>query len=70
MSEKDAELNKLILENNRLRAENKRLTENQMQHCRGCYWVERHPCGAFMQCGWHGRPIDVDADGCSWRKEK
>lgn len=70
MDELTKRYEQLVAENNRLRIENDLLTKNQMQHCRGCYWVERHPCGAFMQCRWHGRPIDVDVDGCSWRKQK
>lgn len=70
MDELTKRYEQLVTENNRLREENEWLAKNQMQHCRGCYWVKRHPCGAFMQCGFHDRTIDVDADGCSWRIEK
>lgn len=71
MSEKDAELSRLIMENAKLRAENEKLRENQMQHCRGCVWVKPHDCGAFMFCGRHECVIySIDTDGCSWRKEK
>ena len=70
MSNKDAELSRLIMENARLKAENAKLRENQMQHCRGCYFVEPHDCGAFYFCGLHGRPIVVDEFGCSWRKPR
>ncbi len=60
----------LVTENNRLRAENDRLAENQMQHCRGCRWAKPHDCGAFVFCERHDCVISLDTDGCSWRKPK
>ncbi len=68
MDELTKRYEQLVSEIAYLRKENDELKNNQMKHCIGCYWVKRHPCGAFMQCGFHDRTIDADADGCSWRK--
>lgn len=53
----DRDVQKLILENARLRA-------NQLPHCRGCAKLTMHPCGAFCWCERMGA-VDPDVDGCS-----
>ena len=65
MSEKDAELSRLIMENAKLRAENEKLRENQMQHCRGCSVCVPHKCGAFWWCFKYQIAVDPDSDGCA-----
>ena len=57
----DRELQRLVLENIRLRAD-------RLPHCRGCELLTVHPCGAFAWCPRLGA-VDPDADGCSKRKE-
>lgn len=70
MSNKDEALNRMMLENARLKTENAQLRENQMQHCRSCKFAKVHDCGALFYCDAHGSIINLDKDGCSWRKEK
>lgn len=70
MDELTKRYEQLAAENNRLRIENERLAKNQMQHCRGCRFAKVHNCGTMMYCEAHGSIINLDRDGCSWRKEK
>ena len=60
MSDKDVQ--KLILENARLRA-------SKIRNCRGCGNLTVHPCGAFYWCKRLGA-VDPSRDGCSKRVEK
>lgn len=55
----DREVQRLLLENARLRA-------NNIPHCRGCKRLKLHPCGAWHYCPILG-PVDPDIDGCSKR---
>ena len=57
----DREVQKLILENGRLKA-------NSIGHCRGCVNLTVHSCGAFYWCSRLGA-VDPDVDGCSKREE-
>lgn len=60
MSSKDQMINKLVLENGRLKAEAARA----MQPCRTCQRLKRHDCGVFFECPLLGI-VNPDLDGCT-----
>lgn len=63
MNAKDAEINRLVLENGRLKAEAARA----IQPCRTCERLRRHDCGVFFECPFLGI-VNPDLDGCTKHK--
>ena len=60
MKSKDAEINRLVLENGKLRAESAR----RFEPCRTCQRLKRHDCGVFFECPFLGI-VNPDLDGCT-----
>lgn len=69
MNSKDAEINRLVLENGKLKAENKALAESQMRHCVSCDRLSRHDCYTLHWCPFLGF-VDPERDGCSRHKPR
>ena len=67
MSDKDKQINKLVLENGKLRAALDAALSSKNNTCRTCFRLERHDCYTLWCCPILGI-VDPDKDGCQiWK---